>query len=103
MAVQRGRRSTGLEGQRGLLHVDILADVRLEGQTRQHGGEVGDHFPVKAGAGFHGGHEDAQGPDVRVDDLTDGLDGLRHNVVALDGVFIHLDRDEDILNGPPAR
>ena len=94
-----GEEAQGLEGQRGLLHVDILADVRLEGQTRQHGGEVGDHFPVKAGAGLHGGHEDAQGPDVRVGDLADGLDGLQHDVVALDGVFIHLDGDEDILNG----
>ena len=94
-----GEEAQGLEGQRGLLHVDILADVRLEGQTRQHGGEVGDHFPVKAGAGLHGGHEDAQGPDVRVGDLTDGLDGLQHDVVALDGVFIHLDGDEDVLNG----
>ena len=49
--------------------------------------------------GLHGGHEDAQGPDVRVGDLADGLDGLQHDVVALDGVFIHLDGDEDVLNG----
>ena len=71
----------------------------MERQLRQHLREIRDHFPVQRGAGLHGGHENTQHADVGIHQLSDVLHGFQHDVVALDGVLVHLDRNEDVLHG----
>ena len=89
----------GLKRQRRFFDVNILADEGAERKIGQHGREVGDHFLIETGADLHRRHKDAQHANVGVGDLADGLDGFQHHVIALDGVLVHLDGDENILNG----
>ena len=88
-----------MKRQRRFFDVNILADEGAERKIGQHGREVGDHFLIETGADLHRRHKDAQHANVGVGDLADGLDGFQHHVIALDGVLVHLDGDENILNG----